>query len=169
MRQEQLSPYVARAGAGVARSQCQTCRQSRRRQRRGGIAGRGRVQGIGLMSHPARGGNDRAAGLDIGTRVGLAKPREARHDSGIEGELGPVPERETARKTSMRRASATGTSTRMSASRTLRATLAPASRQARATACSNVRARVGFFFFLRAFLTASNGSTQVPVPKRPTL
>ena len=98
---------------------------------------------VGLMSLPARCGNDSTARLDISTRVGLAKPREGRHDSGIEGELGPVPERETARKTSMRRASATGTSTRMSASRTLRATLAPASRQTRATACSSGRARVG--------------------------
>ena len=29
--------------------------------------------------------------------VGLAKPREGRHDSGIEGELGPVPDGETVR------------------------------------------------------------------------
>ena len=49
------------------------------------------------MSLPARCGNDSTARLDISTRVGLAKPREGRHDSGIEGELGPVPEGETVR------------------------------------------------------------------------
>ena len=61
---------------------------------------------VGLMSLPARGGNDRAAGLDIGTGVGLAKPRKGRHESGIEGELGPVPkgERRPFATTSMRRA-----------------------------------------------------------------
>jgi len=48
------------------------------------------------MSLPARGGNDRAAGLDIGAE-GLARPRKGRHDSGIEGALAPVPERETVR------------------------------------------------------------------------
>ena len=44
--------------------------------------------------------------------------------------------------TSMRRASATGTSRFMSANRTLRATRAPPSRQTRATACSRGKARV---------------------------
>ena len=52
---------------------------------------------VGLMSLPARCGNDSTARLDISTRVGLAKPREGRDDSGIEGELGPVPEGETVR------------------------------------------------------------------------
>lgn len=43
------------------------------------------------MSLPARGGNDSAAGLDIGTGVGFAKPRKGRrHDRGTGGELGPV-------------------------------------------------------------------------------
>ena len=52
---------------------------------------------VGLMSLPARCSNDSTARLDISTRVGLAKPREGRHDNGIEGELGPVPEGETVR------------------------------------------------------------------------
>ena len=52
---------------------------------------------VDLMSLPARCGNDSTARLDISTRVGLAKPREGRHDSGIEGELGPVPEGGTVR------------------------------------------------------------------------
>ena len=98
---------------------------------------------VGVVSLPVRGGSDSAAWLDIGAGVGLAEPRKGRHDSGIEGELGPVPEGETVATTSLRRASAIGASTFMSARRTLRATLAPASRQTRATACSSGRARVG--------------------------
>ena len=97
----------------------------------------------GSVSLLVRGGRDSAAWLDIGAGVGLAEPRKGRHDSGIEGELGPVPEGETVRDNFDARASAIGTSTFMSARRTLRATLAPASRQTRATACSSGRARVG--------------------------
>ena len=43
---------------------------------------------VGVVSLPVRGGRDSA---------GLAEPRKGRHDSGIEGELGPVPEGETVR------------------------------------------------------------------------
>ena len=52
---------------------------------------------VGVVSLPVRGGRDSAAWLDIGAGVGLAEPRKGRHDSGIEGELGPVPEGETVR------------------------------------------------------------------------
>ena len=46
---------------------------------------------VGVVSLPVRGGRDSAAWLDIGAGVGLTEPRKWRHDSGIEGELGPVP------------------------------------------------------------------------------
>ena len=95
---------------------------------------------VGVVSLPVRGGRDSAAWLDIGAGVGLAEPRKGRHDIGIEG---PCQRGRPFATTSIRRASAIGTSTFMSARRTLRATLAPASRQTRATACSSGRARVG--------------------------
>ena len=81
------------------------------------------------MSLPAPFVNHITSGLDIGTRVGLAKLREGRHDIvASRWGLGPCHGGETAH--------ATGTSTFMSANRTLRATLAPASRQTRTMACS---------------------------------
>ena len=52
---------------------------------------------VGVVSLPVRGGRDSAAWLDIGAGVGLAEPHKGRQDSGIEGELGPVPEGETVR------------------------------------------------------------------------
>ena len=36
---------------------------------------------VGVVSLPVRGGSDSAAWLDIGAGVGLAEPREGRHDS----------------------------------------------------------------------------------------
>ena len=43
------------------------------------------------MSRAARCNNDSAAGLDISAGVGCAKPRQGKHDDGIEGELELVP------------------------------------------------------------------------------
>ena len=52
---------------------------------------------VGLMSLAACCSIDSAAGLDIGTGVGLAEPRQGRHDRGVEGKLGPMPEGEAVR------------------------------------------------------------------------
>ena len=84
-----------------------------------------RASWVDLMLLAAGCRTDSAAGLDIGTGVGLAEPRQERHDRGVEGKLGPMPEGEAARDNLA--APATGTLTFMSASRMLRAALVPTS------------------------------------------
>ena len=95
------------------------------------------------MSLPARSGIDSTAGLT--SARGWASPSRVRGDTIVASRASwDLCQRgRPFATTSMRRASATGTSTFMSASRTLRATLAPASRQTRATVSSSGRARVG--------------------------
>ena len=142
MRQGTADALFARASAGAARSQCQTCASLDADNDEAASPGAGEFR-VGLMSLPARCGNDSTARLDISTRVGLAKPVRGDTIVASRASWDPCQRGRPFATTSMRRASATGTSTFMSASRTLRATLAPASRQTRATACSSGRARVG--------------------------
>ena len=56
----------------------------------------------------ARGSGKGAAGIDIGAGVGVAEPRQGRHDNSSNGELEPRQKRMPFATTSMRRASATG-------------------------------------------------------------
>ena len=93
---------------------------------------RARELGVSLSPFAAGGGVDGSARAGVGARLRLAGARDRADDCGIERELRSVPERQ---------ASLTGTSMFMSATRTLRATRAPPSRQTRATACSSGRAR----------------------------
>eukprot|EP00439_Symbiodinium_sp_Y106_P056293 s3465_g7.t2 len=95
---------------------------------------------VGLVSLTARGSIDSAAGLDVGAE-GWASPSRVKGDTIVASRASwdPCQRGRPFATTSMRRASATGTSTFMSASRMLRATLALACRQTRATACSRAR------------------------------
>ena len=91
---------------------------------------------VGLEALAPCSGRHCASRLHVGARVGFAASGEGETMVASSASCEPCQRGRPLATTSMRRSSETGTSRFMSASRTWRATLAPASRHTRATACS---------------------------------